>query len=165
MAAAARYQSVEDDFIRDHWQAMTDRDMARELGRTETAITSRRANLRLLRTTDRPKHPSMRPWSAVDDDALRAMFAAGMSDDDMATALRRTVQSIGQRRSSLRLLRKQRPEYLPEGGLWSAEDDRILEWMFEHGWTDSRIGEAMDRTACAVKDRRQTLSLRRAPRS
>jgi hypothetical protein len=156
------YTDREDDFIRTNWQLMTDREIAETLARTETGITSRRGKLRLLRGGPRPKDGSMRPWSLEDDEMLRQLFAADQSDEDIAIALGRTIQAVGQRRSSLGLLRNPRRE--ERAGHWTDEEDQVLSWMFRKGWSDQQIGSAMEKTACAIKDRRQTLGLWRAPR-
>lgn len=163
METARRWEETEEEFIRSHWGQSSDRDMAEALSRTEVAVTSRRAALRLLRSEKGPKDGSMRPWSQQDDASIREMFAADCSDEDMAIALGRTIGAVAQRRSSLRLLRHGLPERLGGNG-WTDEQDMVLSYLFRQGKKDEQIGKAMDKTAAAIKDRRQTLGLWRAPR-
>src|SRR5205085_2106926 len=124
----------------------------------------RRPLLGLKRAETGRKGRGTRPWSVQDDETIRRLFATGASDDDMAMALGRTRGSIAQRRSALGLRRADSSLIRPEGQpLWTDEDDSVLGILFRRGKSDQEIGKALDRTACAVKDRRQSLDLWRAP--
>jgi hypothetical protein len=143
---------------------MTDREMGDAIGRTETAVTSRRGSMGLLREYKGSKPGGVRPWSKADDEQLKSLFGAGLPDDQISIELGRTAGSVGQRRSSLGLLRREQPERLRRTGSWSTEEDTVMTWMFNRGWTDEKIGREMRKTACAIKDRRQSLGLWRGPR-
>jgi hypothetical protein len=155
------YTETEDAFICDHWRTMTDAQIADALGRPETGVGSHRLKLGLLRAVKGPKSNGTRRWSKSDDETLRELYTAGVSDPEIATALGRTPGAVGQRRSSLGLVART-AESNSNG--WEGEEDRVLTFLFNRGLTDSQIGRALGRTACAIKDRRQSLGLWREPR-
>ena len=154
----------EDAFIEARWGSWTDREIARALGRTEVGVTSRRGALRFLRAQTGDKGEGTRHWAQEEDEMLSRLFEAGEGDREIAVTLGRTMGAVAQRRSALGLRRIDQPPDLVAVSAWAADDDDALGWMFRHGWSDERIGESMERTATAVKDRRQSLSLWRVPR-
>lgn len=106
----------------------------------------------------------MRAWSPEDDEVLQEMFSAEFGDEEIAIRLGRTLQAVAQRRSSMGLLRQRSGREAGRTDVWTDADDNVVRYLFTRGWSDERIGEAVEKTACSVKDRRQTLGLWRAPR-
>lgn len=162
MARGQRYTPEEDEFIEGHWRTATDREMADQLHRTELGITSRRMTLGLKRAEKGTKDPGMRGWSKQDDRILAERFHAGCSDEEIASVLQRTRGAVGQRRSTLNLLRRA-PSEGQSTRNWSKEEDEALCRAYAKGWRDEKIGRFMGKTACAIKDRRPSLGLTRAP--
>ena len=103
------WTAYQDRFLLEHWETLTDREMAEALGRSETAVTARRPLLQLKRRETGRKGFGTRPWSSAEDETIRQLFAAGLEDEDIATALGRTKGAVAQRRSSLRLPRARGP--------------------------------------------------------
>jgi hypothetical protein len=153
----------EDAYIESRWGHFTDRELATALGRTEVAVGSRRAQLRMLRADKGSRHLHVRQWMQEEDELLMRLFEEGRADDDIGEQVGRTRGAISQRRSTLGLTKASPITQKPER-LWTREEDQVLGWMFRQGWGDQRIGEAMEKTACAIKDRRQSLGLWRAKR-
>lgn len=164
LKAGEPWNGDEDAYLEAHWGYRTDREIGAALGRTETAVTHHRSELRLLRALTGDKGNGTRQWRQEEDELLDRLFVAGAVDADIAVSLGRTLGAVAQRRSSLGLRRRDQPEHLRAAGAWSAEEDQVLGWMFRRDWSDEQIGASMERTATAIKDRRQSLGLWRAPR-
>jgi hypothetical protein len=154
----------EDAYIEANWGYRTDREIGDALKRSEGAVTSRRATQRLLRAQTGEKGEGTRQWAQEEDETLTRLFDAGAADHEIAVTIGRTPGAVAQRRSSLGLRRSEQPEHLRVGCCWTPEEDLVLGWMFRKGLSDEAIGRHMDRTATAIKDRRQSVGLWRLPR-
>jgi hypothetical protein len=99
-------------------------------------------------------------WSAEEDRQLFEMIKAGKSPVYIAGALKRTIQSVSNRR--LKLLKSggkmiKRP--LVASWHWSPEEDERLRRLAEEGRSVVTIGERLKRSKGAVYKRAQILNV------
>ena len=91
-------------------------------------------------------------WSDSEDRALQKMFIKGMSDEEIAIELRRTVISVVCRRSILSLNVKP---------LWTDKEVSILKEKVKSGLTDKEIGKILGKSTRSVQGKRLSLNIKK----
>jgi hypothetical protein len=152
---------------RDHTTILHARDRITDLitAGDEATIDAVKALTTFLTTGERnfppPRLPGercrRRQWKMSHEEQLRRLCAAGMSIEDIATALHRTFQSVKKRAWKLRLIQKaKRPK-----SHWTAEEYATLERLWNAGEKIGAIAEATGRSKSAVRGKVVRAGLKR----
>lgn len=99
-----RWTAEDDDLLRELWASGAElNEMAETLERDQSKVLSRAAQLGL------PGHRQAVPWTRVEIDTLRNLFARGLSDAEIAARLdNRSLNAIVRQRNNLGLVRRAR---------------------------------------------------------
>lgn len=92
------WKGEEFKYIKEHWQTMSDKEMAKHLRRSVTSIIKHRISLGLLRTANK-KH-----WTESEDEYLKEFYKS-QSDIQIGNHLNRPVDGVISRRLKLGLKR------------------------------------------------------------
>src|SRR5579884_605904 len=93
---ARRWSTDEDRILSSLYpQGIPIRTLARQLERSEDAVSERRRALGL------PPRPRAKPWSAREDELVRAAAAAGVPAATLAARLGRDAEQVRRRRRAL----------------------------------------------------------------
>jgi hypothetical protein len=150
---ARRWSTAEDRILSSLYpRGAAIRAIARQLGRSEDAVSERRRALGL------PARPRSRPWTAREDELVRASAAAGVPAATLAARLGRDPEQVRRRRRVL-LGSSVRPRpYTP------ADDDAIRR-CWRTGGDVPRLARELGRSAGSIRLRGQALGVHRpAPR-
>jgi len=109
-------------------------------------------------TSGKKRGPS-RPFTAEEDATLLRMRAEGYNGQAVADALGRTRGKCYQRASDLKLGRRGHtdPPMKPKGTLWTEEEDKLVEKLYQTDLSHETIGKRIGRTKQAVQKRRERL--------
>ena len=99
----------------------------------------------------------MRWWSPEDEDDLRKLFVAGLSDLDIGRRMGRPEGGIKKRRHRLGLHRAEKQK-MPRG-VWTKDELRKLEKLVKEGADDKAIAARVGRSELAVYTKRQKMGI------
>lgn len=91
-------------------------------------------------------------WTDNEDRKLQNMFIKGISDEEIAAELKRTVISVVCRRSILSLNIKP---------AWTDEEITILKENVKNGLTDKEIGKILGKSTRSVQGKRLSLNIKK----
>jgi hypothetical protein len=113
------------------------------------------------------------PWTAQEQDLLRAMISNGENAASIARRLNRTTRAVRRRAEVLKLSwkagraravqpsRAKRPPFVP----WRADEELFIEHLFKAGHTEQDISRQVGRTSIAIRTRLYKLGLKtKSPR-
>jgi hypothetical protein len=128
------------------------RTIARQVGRSEDAVSERR------RTIGLPARPRSRPWSPRQDQLLRAASAAGLPAAALASRLDRPAEQVRRRRRALLGPARTPRAYTP------TDDDAIrARWNRDSSWQRQgdleQLARDLERSPGSIRLRAQKLGL------
>ena len=144
-----RWCEWEDDYLRKNWPDLSDEQIAKDLGRTTTAVQTRRYHIGIRVNPE--------DWTA-EEDAYILEHWKGQADTEIAAALNRAPHAVYKRGISLGL-QKRKPN-VKGWRVWKSED---IDYLCEN-WGRVSIGhicKKLDRTERAVLNKAQELGLGR----
>ncbi len=144
---ARRWSTTEDRILSSLYpQGVPIRALARQLERSEDAVSERRRALGL------PARPRSRPWTRREDDLLRASAAAGVPAAALAARLGRDAEQVRRRRRAL-LGSTIRPRpYTPA-------DDEAIRACWRAGGEVQRLARELGRSPGSIRLRAQALGV------
>ena len=93
-----------------------------------------------------------RRWTEADIQQLTALYAAGVSRDDMAMLMKRGFSSIANKVQELGLHRDNGPRSLDKSrGVWTSEDLNLLAELYRSGMTIDDIALRLKRSMSATR--------------
>lgn len=129
----------------------TIKDIAAELGRTESAVTSKVHQLREASRPDLPARErgpkSHRPWNTKDVQRLRELYAQGVPVVDIARELGRTQAATAAYAQYLHIRREGDQGYTA----WTYDDEFKLAQLWRQGATLDEIAEAVGHSKESTK--------------
>lgn len=148
---APRWKPEEDSLLRTLYaEGVTVRMIARQVGRSEDAITERR------RTLGVAPRPRSRAWTTAEDEFLRAGAAIDLPATVIAVRLRRSAEEVRRRRGAL--VGVARP-----GALYSAGDDEAIRRCWADGADVPALAQRLGRSAGTIRLHARKLGLHNPP--
>ena len=140
-----RWRPEEDHALRRLYpQGAPIREIARQLRRSEDAVSERR------RTLQMPARPRSRAWSQAEDDLLRAASATGLPAEVLASRLRRPPEQVRRRRRTL-LGTTTTPR------AYTQTDDDTIRAHWQHDVDLQQLARALGRSPGSLRLRAQKL--------
>jgi hypothetical protein len=148
---ATRWHAHEDELLRGQYEAGAPlATIARQLNRSEDAVSARRSALRL---SPRRSAPS---WSPREDAMVRVAAEAGLPARVLAARLQRPVEQVRARRRKLGLSR-------PRARPYTAAEDAIVRAAWVAGADVEELARRLNRAPDALRIRAGQLGLHRPP--
>jgi hypothetical protein len=122
------YTDAEINYILENFEGLTDKVIAENLGRTKNAISLFRKNHELGK---------MPRWSKAEKSALESLFNEGVTDEEIAAKLRKTLDSVHGERLRMKLIRKE------AGERWTDDEKAVFAKMIRVGGSYNEIGEVL----------------------